>query len=303
MKKIIHHKSNSMCRDPFITKHLGKYYHCFTMDSASISIAVADTVEELANAEAKLVFLPEENTEYSKEVWAPELHIINGKSYIYVACDNGDNSNHRMYVLTNNSLDPMSGEYVMLGKLTDESDKWAIDATILKFAEKQYLVWSGWESNENVCQNLYIAEMNGPCEISSNRVLISTPEYDWEKLGSRGVVGSPYINEGPFAIYHNNETYLLYSAAGSWCDKYCIALLKLEGDNPLDRKSWKKNPNPIFSTNEIVKGAGHCSVIQEDDEYKVFFHAWEKSEETISWKNVSLWQGELHFNGENVTID
>ena len=40
--------------------------------------------------------------EYSKELWAPELHIIDGKCYIYVACDNGNNYNHRMYVLENN---------------------------------------------------------------------------------------------------------------------------------------------------------------------------------------------------------
>lgn len=303
MKKIIQHNNNSMCRDPFITKHSGKYYHCFTVDSASVSIACADTVEELQGAESKLVFSPAEGTEYCKEVWAPELHIIDGKSYIYVACDNGLNCNHRMYVLTNNSSDPMQGEYTMLGKITDKSDRWAIDGTILQYGGKQYFVWSGWEGNVNICQNIYIAQMNSPCEISSQRVMISTPEYDWEKLGSRGVIGSPYINEGPFAVYNNGETYILYSAAGSWCENYCIAVLKLVGDNPLDKDSWEKLPEPIFSINETVKGAGHCSVIEENGKYRVFFHAWEKTENPISWKNVSLWQGEIHFNSDGITID
>lgn len=303
MKKIIQHNNNSMCRDPFITKHNGKYYHCFTVDSASVSVSCADTVEGLQSAEAKLVFLPEEGTEYCKEVWAPELHIIDGKSYIYVACDDGQNCNHRMYVLTNNSPDPMEGEYTMLGKITDESDHWAIDGTILQHGGKQYFVWSGWEGNVNICQNLYIAQMSGPCKISSKRVMISTPQYDWEKLGSRGVIGSPYINEGPFAVYNNGETYISYSAAGSWCENYCIAMLKLVGDNPLDKNSWEKLPEPIFSINETVKGAGHCSIIEENGRYSVFFHAWEKAESPISWKNVSLWQGEMHFNGDGITID
>jgi GH43 family beta-xylosidase len=38
------------------------------------------------------------------DVWAPELHQINGAFYIYVAMDtNGNNANHRMYVLKGTS--------------------------------------------------------------------------------------------------------------------------------------------------------------------------------------------------------
>lgn len=303
VKKIIQHNNNSKCRDPFITKHNGKYYHCFTEDSASVSVACADTIEGLRDAKSILVFLPEKDSEYSCDVWAPELHIIDGKCYIYVACDGGHNSTHRMYVLSNNSNNPMDNCYKMLGKITDKSDRWAIDATILYHNEKMYCVWSGWEGYENICQNIYIAEMSDPVTISSDRVLISTPEYDWEKLGSRGVVGSPYINEGPFAVYNNGETYVLYSAAGSWCENYCITALKLVGDNPLDKNCWEKRPQPIFSVNETVKGAGHCSVIEEDGKYSVFFHAWDKDENPLSWKTVHLWQGELHFNENDITID
>ncbi len=303
MKKIIQHNNNSKCRDPFITKHNGKYYHCFTDDSASVSIACADTVEGLQNAKATLVFKPEENSEYSTDVWAPELHIIDGKSYIYVAADAGHNVSHRMYVLSNDSNEPMDNCYKMLGKITDESDHWAIDGTILKLDGKMYFVWSGWEGNVNICQNIYIAEMSDPLTICSDRVLISTPEYDWEKLGARGEIGSPHINEGPFAVYNNGNTYILYSAAGSWCENYCITALKLVGENPLDKNSWEKRPQPIFSINETVKGAGHCSVIEEDGKYSVFFHAWDKDENPLSWKTVHLWQGELHFNGDDITID
>lgn len=304
MKKIIQHKNNSKCRDPFVFKHNGKYYHCFTEDSASVSLACANTVEELQSAEPKLVFSPteEKDREYSKEVWAPELHIIDNKCYIYVACDDGLNLNHRMYVLTNNSSDPMANDYVMLGKITDESDCWAIDGTILYHNNKMYFVWSGWEGGVNICQKIYIAEMSSPTTISSKRVMISTPEYDWEKLGARGEPGSPHINEGPFAVYNNGNTYILYSAAGSWCENYCITALKLVGDDPLNKDSWEKFAEPIFSINETVKGAGHCSVIEENGRYYVYFHAWDKAENPLSWKTVSLWQGELHF-GDKITID
>lgn len=303
MKKIIQHNNDSKCRDPFIMKHNGKYYHCFTEDSASVSLACANTVEELQNAKAKLVFSPSEDTEYSKDVWAPELHVIDGKCYIYVACDDGLNCNHRMYVLTNNSSDPMEDEYIMLGKITDKSDRWAIDGTILSHNGKMYFVWSGWEGEVNICQKIYIAEMSGPTTICSDRVMISAPEYDWEKIGSSGVIDSPYINEGPFAVYNNGNTYILYSAAASWCENYCITTLKLVEDDPLDKNNWEKRPSPILSINETVKGAGHCSVIEEGGKYSIFFHAWEKDENPISWENVSVWQGELHFNEDNIIID
>lgn len=196
----------------------------------------------------------------------------------------------------------MVGEYTLLGKISDDTDRWAIDGTILKHNGTMYFVWSGWEGDINVCQNLYIAEMDGPLKISSKRFMISTPEYDWEKAGARGEIESPFINEGPFAAYNNDETYILYSAAGSWCEDYCIAALKLIGDNPLDINSWKKSEKPIISKNEMLKGAGHCSAIKEKDMYRVFFHAWENSETEISWNRVSVWQGELSFDGDNITI-
>jgi len=107
MRKIIDKTYNSKCRDPFILKHDGKFYHCFTEDQKTVSIACANRVEELATATAKVVFMPEKNKEYSKDVWAPELHVIDGKSYIYLACDDGENYHHRMFVLTNNSKKPL----------------------------------------------------------------------------------------------------------------------------------------------------------------------------------------------------
>lgn len=302
MRKIINKTYNSKCRDPFILKHNGKFYHCFTEDQKTVSIACANSVEELATATAMVVFAPEENKEYSKNVWAPELHVIDGKSYIYVACDDGDNYHHRMFVLTNNSFDPLANEYVMLGKITDGTNRWAIDGTVLNHKGKTYFVWSGWEGDKNVCQHIYIAEMSNPATISSKRVLISSPEKPWEKLGSTGTLNCPYINEGPFAVYNGEETYILYSASASWSEHYCIAALKLVGEDVLNKDSWQKLSLPLLSGNEILKGAGHCSVVEDNGEYKVYFHAWDKAEKDITWNTVALWEGELEFKDGAITI-
>lgn len=302
MRKIIDKTNNSKCRDPLIIKHNGKFYHCFTEDQKTVSVACADSVEEFQNAKAKVVFVPEENKEYSKEIWAPELHIIDGKCYIYVACDNGQNCNHKMFVLSNDSSDPMKAEYKMLGKITDDTNRWAIDGTVLTHKDKMYFVWSGWEEEVNICQHLYIAEMSDPVTISSERVMISSPEYPWEKLGSEGVINSPYINEGPFAVYNGDDTYITYSASASWCEDYCIAAIKLVGEDLLNKNSWQKQPLPLLSSNESLKGAGHCSVLEENGKYKVYFHAWDKAEENITWNTVSLWEGELKFSEGELLI-
>ena len=208
-----------------------------------------------------------------------------------------------MFVLTNNSNDPLKSEYQMLGQITDDTDRWAIDGTIFNHKDKMYFIWSGWEGDINVCQHLYIAEMSDPTAISSKRVLISSPEQTWEKLGSDGTDNGPYINEGPFAVCNGDETYILYSASGSWCEHYCIAALKLVGDDPLNKESWQKLPSPILSESVKFKGAGHCSVIKEKGKYKVYFHAWDKVQENVTWNTVSAWEGELKFKGGNLTIE
>lgn len=301
MEKFISTKHDFETRDPFIFKHNDIYYHCFTSDTLSVSVSCSDTLDGLRKAVGKVVFRPDDSM-CLKELWAPELHIINGKCYIYLACDDGNNHNHRMYVLENDSSDPMMS-YRMAGKISEPSDKWAIDGTVFNIRGKNYFIWSGWAGNENVSQELYIAEMKSPFELIGERRLISEPEYEYEKLGATGEPESPFINEGPFGMCYEGEYYLFYSAAGSWCTDYCITCLKLTGDDPLDRKSWKKLTRPILSSNDVIKGAGHASVFSENGKNEIFFHAWDKDERDIRWDTVSVWRGELKVCGEDITVE
>lgn len=245
-----------------------------------------------ALGKGKKVFIPQEGKAYSKQLWAPELHIKDDKCYIHVACDDGENANHRMYVLENGSDNPME-TYQMHGKILEKNDKWAIDGTIMNYQGENYYIWSGWAGDVNECQNLYIAKMDSPFSLATERVMISTPEYDWEKLGCKGDDIAPNINEGAYALNIDGKQYLTYSAAGSWCEDYCIAVLELAGENPLEKNAWTKWEKPILSRNDSVKGAGHCSLLQEEDGIHVFFHGWEAEEKEIRWDTVYLWHGKL----------
>ncbi len=247
--------------DPFVTLFEGKYYYVYSLADASLQVSVADSIN-LLNRDGKTVFTPPAGTEYSKELWAPEIHYIDGDWYIYVAADNGKNVNHRMYVLRSKDKTP-DGEYEMIGKITSPDDHWAIDGTVIHHEGKLYFVWSGWEGDENVAQNIYIAKMKSPTEIEGERVLISKPEYEWEKRHC-GVCEwdgkfRPYINEGPQILYKDNTIHVVYSASGSWSRYYCLGILTFRGGDIMDASNWIKKPELVFEESEGAHGTGHCS--------------------------------------------
>ncbi len=250
--------------DPWYYADGGRYYYCYSVGNG-VGVKEAASPELLAAAEGRTVYTAPESGPYSRDYWAPELHHIGSAWYIYVAADDGANENHRMYVLRGE--DPL-GPFTMVGKLTDPSDRWAIDGTVLLSGGRLYFIWSGWEGDTDGEQRLYIAPMEGPAHISGERVCISKPDHKWEKRGMS-------INEGPEILKEGSRTFLVYSASGSWTDDYCLGMLELTGSDPLDPVSWAKCPLPVFSKTEGAYGPGHCSFVSSPDgatEY-IVYHA------------------------------
>lgn len=95
----------------------------------AVCVAYCETLADVATAcnRAHVVWRPEQGTAYSQELWAPELHYIDGAWYIYVAADDGNNANHRMYVLKSTSGDPTKA-FEFVGKISDSTDKWLLTA-------------------------------------------------------------------------------------------------------------------------------------------------------------------------------
>ena len=117
------------------------------------------------------VWTPPTGTDYSKQVWAPELHFLAGKWYIYVAASDGNNSTHRMQVLERDAADPF-GSFVYKGKIAASTDRWAIDGTAFEWQGAMYFVWSGWPGSTDGQQNLYIAQMDTPWSLSTESRLV-----------------------------------------------------------------------------------------------------------------------------------
>ncbi len=254
--------------DPWVILHEGIYYYCRSY-RGGIGLVAITQLPEIGKTEPLQVWKPPENTMYSKQIWAPELHFLEGRWYIYFAADDGNNANHRMYVLESENENPM-GTYRFVGKLSDPTNKWAIDGTVLQLNNGGlYFIWSGWEGDENIQQDLYIAAMSDPKTISGTRYRISSPEYAWERNGQ------PYVNEGPQCLWHNEMLFIIYSASGSWTDDYCLGQLRWTGEDPLSSTSWEKKEYPVFQKTEEVFGVGHASFTTTLDghEYWIVYHA------------------------------
>lgn len=267
--------------DPYVVERDGEYYYCYSQYN-SVYVNKIESIDKITDENASKVYTAPEGTLYSYEYWAPELHYIQGEWYIYVAADDGNNENHRMYVLKGTSQDPTQ-PFEMLGKISDSSDKRAIDGTVLDLNGELYFVWSGWDADEDTAQNIYIAHMSNPYTVDSQRVLISQPEYDWEK------VGEPFVNEGPAVLLFNGKYYIVYSASGSWTNEYCLGMLSLTGTDPLNAESWTKSQKPVFEKRErVAYGPGHCSfTVSPDGNVWMIYHA-NKTKNT-GWYGRSVW--------------
>lgn len=250
--------------DPWMIFHEGIYYFCESRNNQTIHIRKAKHLLDIGQDEGVIVWTPPKRGMNSKNVWAPELHFINGKWFIYYAADDGKNENHRMWVLEAEGSDPL-GPYICRGCLATQG--WAIDGTPFVANGKLYFTWSGWPGKVDGQQNIYIAEMSTPHTISSRRALISQPTESWERHEMA-------INEGPQVLRKDGKLFIVYSASASWTMHYCLGMLEFDGTNILDRNAWTKS-GPVFEKNEHLWGVGHCSFVKSpcQTEDWILYHA------------------------------
>jgi len=278
--------------DPWVTSRNGFYYY---MNTTGNSLVIWKTrhIGELKTAEKRVIWQPPASGPYSHDIWAPELHFLGGKWYVYFAADAGKNRSHRLYVLQNSSADPLQGEWVLKGELHAPTDKWAIDGSVFENRGKLYLVWSGWAGDANGTQSIYLAQLKNPWTVEGKRVMISTPEHPWEEVGdlpNRRVSREanpgadsddpPHVNvnEGPEVLQHADKLFLIYSASGCWTNFYELGMaVASAGSDLLDPSSWKKSPLPVFweSPEAHAFGTGHNGFFKSPDGKQdwIIYHA------------------------------
>lgn len=264
--------------DPWVIRKDGFYYFTATT-GGSIYVWKSPTLTGIDSGLKATVWSPPSFGATSRNVWAPELHFLNGKWYIYFAADDGDNRNHRMYVLEAATYDPQ-GAYIMRGKISAPTDRWAIDGTVFQKPDGSlYFLWSGWEGfTDGIAQNIYIAPMSNPFTITGERVLISAPPpsrdtWQW------------WINEAPQVITREGKTFVVFSANGSFTSRYCLGIVMNTDGDLLNPASWVKSTEPVFQSIAGVYGPGHNSFTKSPDGTEDWFVYHATNNETDGWNN------------------
>ena len=255
--------------DPFIHRHKDGYYYFIgsVPEFDRIELRRAKTIDKLQDAKTKVIWEKHKEGEMSELIWAPEIHYINEKWYIYFAAApnkevTGITFNHRMYVLENESENPLEGNWIEKGQIKTGWESFALDATTFEHNEKLYYVWAqeDLDIEPKSHSNIYIAEMENPWSLKSKPVLLTKPELDWEtKLY--------WVNEGPGILKKNGRIFLTYSASAT-DENYCIGMLTaMEDSNLLDENSWIKSKEPVFKTSyeNGQYGPGHNSFTVSED--------------------------------------
>lgn len=265
--------------DPYVMKSQldGRYYFTASVPEYDrIILRSAKTLEGLQEAEEKVIWTKHEHGPMSKHIWAPEMHYIEGKWYIYFAGGMQENIwEIRPYVLECTGNDPMEDEWIEKGKMQAADDDefsfraFSLDSTVFESKGKYYFVWAEKVSVGPQISNLYISEMASPYKLRSKQVLLSTPDYDWERRGF-------WVNEGPFILKHEGKLFLTFSASDT-SSAYCIGMLTADEESDLlDPRSWKKERYPVVMTNEEKKiyGPGHnCFTVSDLGETVMVYHA------------------------------
>jgi len=275
--------------DPWVVRHGDTYYWCQSEGNRGVAVWKSDRLTDLG--EKHVVWRSPDAGPHSAEIWAPELHFLDGRWYVYVAASNGENENHRTIVLESADADPL-GDYALKAELytgdsieTGEHNRWAIDATVLEHGGKRYFVWSGWEDTRDE-QWLYVAPMKNPWTVGGNRVRIcDNDDHLWERVSEspdeRG------LHEAPQVLRRNGRTFVVYSCSGSWEPSYKLGLLELRpGGDPMNPADWSKRAKPVFRATEKTYGVGHCSFTKSPDgrEDWMAFHA--KVDRRPGWRRA-----------------
>lgn len=257
--------------DPWVYKtDDGTYYLIATVPEYDrIVMRKAKSINGLKDAPEIVVWEKHEKGKMSHHIWAPELHRIEGKWYIYFAAGKANKVwKIRMWALSNESDDPMTGEWKEEGKIRTDINSFSLDATTFTHNGKRYMIWAQNIYKRDHGTALVMSEMESPTKLKGKEIVITEPEFEWERRKYN-------VNEGPAVIKRNGKIFVTYSASAT-NHNYCMGMLWIdENKDIMDVKNWHKLLEPVFYTNENLKrfGPGHNSfTLSEDDQTDVLIY-------------------------------
>lgn len=260
--------------DPYAYYHTDGYYYCLVTRGNRIDIWRTKDITSISRVTPKTVWTKPSDGPNSCSIWAPELHNIGGKWYIYYSASNikqdADNTRH-VFVLENASANPLEGSWTDRGAVNTKYN--GIDGSVFQFKGRLYFLYSAYVDTHS---DIMIAEMSDPWTLKQPEADLASPKYSWETIGDRSILEGPIFLEGP-----KDKAFIVFSASACWDDNYSLGMLAVSKKaNLLDPSSWKRSELPVFckSDKNSVFGPGHNGFTKSPDgkENWIIYHAKDK---------------------------
>lgn len=289
-------------RYPFVTLHEGKYYFSMQTEGAdTVALWCADQLEQLAEGQQRVIWTAQGDG--MEHFWSPELHRLNNRWYLYFEADDGNTDDHQLFVMECQGDNPMTDPFVMKGPIVTNLEwNYGIHPNVIQLPSgEMYLFWSGWPKRraETETQCIYLARLSDPWTICSERVMISKPEYEWERQwinpnGNRSAYPI-YVNENPEAFLSPDglRLFVAYSASGIWTLYQSLGLLSVPlSADLLDANAWTKSSEPLFMPQQQngLCTANICVLpLLDDTTSQVVYEArWNRNAQGIETRQVFM---------------
>ncbi|RZA35687.1 MAG: alpha-N-arabinofuranosidase [Lysobacteraceae bacterium] len=250
--------------DPHVSLHTdGYYYYTATVPEYDrIELRRTRSLNELGKADAKVVWRKHASGPMSRHIWAPELHHMDGKWYLYFTAGREDAPfDIRLYVLENASANPLEGAWIERGQLKTGWESFALDATVFTVKGRRYLAWTQRPPTATKHMTaVYIARMDTPLSIRGPATMLTMPEYPWEKMTHE-------VNEAPAVLVRKGRVFMTYSASATDASYSLGMLTAPESADLLDAAAWTKSALPVFQSSAATGqyGPGHNSFTTTPD--------------------------------------
>jgi GH43 family beta-xylosidase len=264
--------------DPFVLRHLDRYYLFHTTDDGDSGISVHESADLVHWTFSGYALEPGPRGHWAEtDLWAPEVLHRHGTFYMYVAGTRMGDDGEGVESLRRQGLARSSsplGPYV-LDPEPLVHDVWSIDGH--PFEDEDGSLWlfynvrtGGTRFRGKPGSGTVVDRLVAPDRLEGDPVPVAFPSEDWEGRADR----EAYWNEGSWVLKRRGQYHHLYSGGHYLDASYAIGLTSAR--HP--RGPWRKDPdNPILRSGHRITGPGHHSVILGPDGVTAYavYHAYD----------------------------
>lgn len=267
---------DAVLSDPCVCRYQDRFFLSGTGER-SVAFRVSDTLEGLAEATPFDIYRLPDSDRIHANLWAPELHVINGVPYVFTTVGEQSWYTVRSHVLrcVGDPENPADWEAPRLVLRPDgeelQKQGISLDMTCFCVDDVHYVMWSDRKFPERTAEriiadsaDIYIAQIDpdAPWQLKTEPVCILRPMYGWDRCDTE-------VDEGPYLLRRGEDLFVTISGSSTGlADLYCLGLLHAKaGTDLLLPQSWDWLPYPVLTKESVAGqfGPGHNSFVKDPD--------------------------------------